>query len=184
MPRTLAVVAFVLVAGAASAQEYPRLKPGQWDVTISMKDHSGAPATKSTLCTDEALQREVMSMGPGMRRDLCSKSEFKRDGARWMGSSECKIGESTIKSRLVMTVTGDTAYKTDISATYDPPFMGRKDSQTTLEGKYTGPCRDGMVPGDFVGPGGQKINVRSMAPAVKPPAPPPPQTAPKPKATP
>ena len=51
-----------------------------------------------------------------------------------------------------MTLTGDTGYHTEINATYDPPFMGMKESQTMLDGKYVGPCRDGLVPGDFITP--------------------------------
>ena len=104
---------------------------------------------------------------------MCTRNEFKRDGAKHhVGSAECKFGESKIVSRSVMTLTGDTGYKTEINATYDPPFMGMKDSQTTLEGKYVGPCRDGMVPGDFIGPDGQKFNIKGIAIKGKPPMPP------------
>ena len=53
----------------------------------------------------------------------------------------CKIGESKITSHSVMTMQGDTGYKTEVSATYDPPFMGMKDSTTTVEGKYVGPVQ-------------------------------------------
>lgn len=179
----LVTLAAALLCAPVAAQDYPRLKAGQWDLTISTsKAPSGAAPTKATLCTDDAMQREMISMGSGMTREMCTKNEFRRDGARWIGNAECKIGESRIVSRSVMTLTGDTAYRTEISATYEPPFMGMKDSQTTLDGKFTGACRDGLVPGDFIGPAGQKFNIKSMAAAAKPPAMPPPQPAPKAKA--
>jgi len=160
---TLFVVA-ATCAGAASAQEYPKLKAGQWDMTIvSAKGNTNAAPVKSTMCTDDALQRDMIAMGAGMSREMCTKSEFKRDGARYIVVAECKLGESKFVSRSVMTVSGDTSYHTEISASYDPPFMGMKESQTTLDGKYAGPCRDGLVPGDFIGPGGQKFNMKNIA---------------------
>jgi len=174
-------IACIALAGAALAQDYPKLKSGQWDLAISTKSRDGQPQ-KSTMCVDDALQREMMSMGSGMSREMCTKNEFKRDGARFVGNAECKIGESKIISRSVMTLTGDTAYHTEISATYEPPFMGMKDSQTVLDGKYTGPCRDGMTPGDFVGPQGQKFNIRNVGAASKGAAAPATPPAPRPKA--
>ena len=134
-----------------------------------------AQPQKSTMCIDEALQKEMMTMGAGMSREMCTKNEFKRDGTRFVGNAECKIGDSKIISRSVMTLTGDTAYHTEINATYDPPFMGMKDSQTVLAGKYIGACPAGMAAGDFVGPNGQKFNVRNVAAANKGAAAPSPQ---------
>jgi hypothetical protein len=116
-------------------------------------------------------------MGAGMSKEMCTKNEIRRDGARFVGSSECKIGDSRIMSHTVMTLNGDTGYKTEIRSTYEPPFMGMKESQTTLEGRYVGPCRDGLVPGDVITPGGQKLNLKGIGsgkgplPSVQPPRP-------------
>lgn len=172
MTRThlLPLLAAMAFAGAASGQDYPKLKSGQWELTISTtKASTGAPPVKSTMCIDDALQREMTSMGSGWSREMCTKNDFKRDGAKFVGNAECKIGESKIVSRSVMTLAGDSAYHTEINASYEPPFMGMKESQTTLDGKYVGPCKDGLVPGDFIGPNGQKMNVKGMA-SGKPPA--------------
>ena len=59
-----------------------------------------------------------------------------------------------IKSHGVMTMQGDTAYRTESSgSTYDPPlFNDVRQSTTVIEGKYTGACRDGLRPGDMVRP--------------------------------
>jgi len=181
LPHLALVAAFA--STTAFAQDYPKLKSGQWELMINTtKATTGAPPTKSTMCIDDAVQREMFTMGAGMSREMCTRNEFKRDGPRFVGSSECKIGESKIISRSVMTLTGDTAYHTEINATYEPPFMGMKDSQTVLDGKYTGPCRDGMTPGDFVGPHGQKFNIRNVGAASKGAAAPATQPAPRPKA--
>jgi hypothetical protein len=161
--KILVAIASIATASAALAQDYPRLKSGHWELTIASRQAANAPPQKSTMCIDDALQKEMMSMGAGMSREMCTKNEFKRDGARFVGNSECKMGDSKIVSRSVMTLTGDTAYRTEITATYEPPFMGMKDSQTVLDGKYLGACPAGMAAGDFIGPGGQKFNVRNVA---------------------
>ena len=180
--KILASIACVAFAGIALAQDYPKLKSGHWELTMTTSKANNAAPQRSTMCIDDALQREMMSMGAGMSREMCTRNEFKRDGARFVGSAECKMGESKILSRSVMTLTGDTAYHTEISATYEPPFMGMKDSQTVLDGKYMGACPAGMVAGDFVGPNGQKFNVRNIAGAGKGAAAPSSQPAQRPKA--
>jgi len=116
-----------------------------------------------------------MNIGEGMRREMCSKAETRREGSKYIDDSVCKIGAGTMTSHSVMTVDGDAAYKTVVSATYDPPFMGMKESTTTIEGRNVGPCRDGLEPGDVVTATGQKFNLKSMAnlPHAMPPAPPP-----------
>ena len=154
----------------ASAQDYPKLKPGQWEMTttttpIGAAAKSGATTStpaKSTMCTDEAMQQQLIEMSAGMRKEMCAKSEFKREGSRIVTTAECKVGTSTIRSRTVMTLTGDTAYRTEIAATYEPPFMGMKETKSTIEGKYVGACRDGLAPGDLVTAGGQKINIKGV----------------------
>ncbi|MFO1306710.1 MAG: DUF3617 family protein [Burkholderiales bacterium] len=167
MKSFLIGIACLTVAGAPAAQDYPKLKSGQWELTVTSTRGTDTKANKSTMCVDDAIQRDMMAMGSGMSKEMCTRNEMKRDGNRYIGSAECKIGESRITSRSVMTVNGDSSYHTEISATYDPPFMGMKESSTVLDGKLTGPCRDGMVPGDFVGPNGQKFNIRSLAAANK-----------------
>ena len=168
------VAAALSVANAAAADEFPALKAGQWEVlTIPGNAVAGAPANKTTVCTDQTIQNEIMALGSGMSRDMCSKMEIKREASRVVTNAECKIGESNIKSRAVMTLSGDTGYNTEIIATYDPPFMNMRESKTTLVGKYVGPCRDGLVPGDFVTANGRKFNLKGLAqrkPMVAPPA--------------
>jgi len=170
LPLGLAVSAL-----QASAQDYPKLKPGQWETTTVSSASPGSPQNKITMCTDESVQKQMMNIGEGMRREMCSKADIRREGGKYIGDSVCKIGPGTMTSHSVMTVDGDAAYKTVVSATYDPPFMGMKESTTTIEGRNVGPCRDGLQPGDVVTAEGQKFNLKSMAnlPHATPPARPP-----------
>jgi hypothetical protein len=157
----VAAAAITLTAAAAAAQDYPSLKPGQWELTTTTSQSPDKPM-KSTYCLDASVQKEMAGFGEGMRKEMCSKSTMKREGNRYVGEAECTLGNTTMKSRSVMTLTGDAGYRTEVKATYDPPFMGMKESTTTVEGRHVGACRDGLVPGDLVTATGQKINVKQL----------------------
>jgi Protein of unknown function (DUF3617) len=165
MRTTSFAVAIVLFSAAASAADtYPTLKPGQWEMlTSTARATAASTPIRSTLCIDASVQKEMMEMGAGMRKDMCSKTDIKREGNRYITDAVCKLGESKIVSHSVMTMQGDNGYKTDVTSTYEPPFMGMKESTTTVEGKYVGACKDGLQPGDYVGPTGQKVNISGMA---------------------
>jgi hypothetical protein len=165
--RFLTALTFVALASglpqaATAAAEYPVLKNGQWEIAMTGSSGGGAPRT-STLCLDASTQKNMLEMGAGMRKEMCSKMDTRRDGARFYTDAECKMGNSVIKSKAVMTMSGDTAYHTESSATYDPPLLkDLHESKSVIDGKYTGPCRDGMLPGDLITSTGQKINLKDL----------------------
>ena len=161
---TVLIAAAIPLAAAlpAQAQDYPKLKAGQWETTTTSSKNPGTPQSKITMCTDDAVQKKMMDMGKGMSKEMCSKTDMRREGGKFIGDSVCKIGDATMTSHSVMTVQGDTAYKTVVNATYDPPFMGMKETTTTIEARNVGPCRDGLTPGDVVTANGQKFNMNSM----------------------
>ncbi len=178
MRPLLASLVVLAAASPALAQDLPRLRAGQWDILIDRgKAGQGQPPVTSSMCTDDTVQREMLVNGMGMSREICTRNEFRREGPRYVGVAQCRFGDSRMTSRSVMTLAGDTAYRVEVTATFDPPFMGMKDSHTTLDGKYAGPCRAGLVPGDIVGPAGQKFNIRSLGQGKLPPAPRTPPTA-------
>jgi hypothetical protein len=161
--RIVVVVVATLVAGAAvAADEYPVLKSGQWEMTTTT-DRPGARPQVSTVCLDAALQREMVDMGSGIRREFCSKSSLRRTGAQYVTDTECKLGNSVARTHAVMTMIGDSAYRTEAETSYDPPLFGDlKRAKTVVEARHVGACRDGLVPGDIVTAGGQKINLREL----------------------
>jgi hypothetical protein len=173
LPAFLLVLA-VALAAPVTAQDFPIMKAGQWETSTTTSRAPTGPLSKITMCTDEAIQRQMMDMSKGMQREMCSKSDIRREGGNYVGDSVCKMGESKMTTHSVMTIQGDTAYKVAITSTYDPPFMGMKDSQTSVEGKYVGPCRNGLQPGDVVMPDGRKMNMKTMQGQM--PAPPPAKT--------
>ncbi len=168
-PAILAAALSLAASAPVAAIDYPTLKNGQWEMT-TMQGSAGGQPRKSTLCLDASTQKRMIDMGAGLQKEMCSRMDMRRDGAKYISDAECKVGNSVIKSHGVMTMQGDTAYRTESSATYDPPlFNDVRESKTVIEGRYTGACGDGMKPGDMVTPNGQKINLNDLGqrPAAK-----------------
>ena len=162
LPLTAVALALALVALPAAAADYPTLRNGQWDLTTTRVGAGAEPRT-SKICLDAATQKTMIEMGTGMQKSMCSKMDMRREGTRYISESECKFGESVVKAHGVMTMQGDTAYHTEASATYDPPIMKDvRESKTVVDGRYTGPCRDGMQPGDLMMSNGQKVNLNAL----------------------
>jgi Protein of unknown function (DUF3617) len=159
--RTAATIAALVAWPALAAPDYPKLKPGLWEMTTSSSRKPDAKS-KSTLCLDQSLQQDMIRMSSGMMAGMCSKSEFKASGSRFVGEAVCNLGGSTMKSRSVMTMNGDTSYRTEAEATFDPPLGGQSSSKTVIEGRHVGACKPGQQPGDLTTPNGQTINIRNV----------------------
>ena len=170
--RLVAPLAFALAvaasATAATVDDYPRLRPGLWEVSSRTSAQTkDDPPAKSTMCLDDATAREMYRFSQGMMEGMCSKFEVRRAGNRYTSEAQCKLGESRMSARSTMTVSGDTAYRIEGASTYDPPFMGMTEATTTVEAKHAGPCRPGQKPGDITTAGGQTINIRNLTKAGK-----------------
>ena len=164
IPRRLAACVLTLCTTAAmAAVDLPTMKPGLWETQVTRDAApSKAPPPATRMCIDTATQKEMMEMGMGAAKSMCAKNDIRREGMKVYGNSECKIGDSTMKSQSVTTFSGDSSYKIDVDATYDPPFMGRAASKTHIDAKWTGACPADMQPGDVMLPSGQKINMHSV----------------------
>jgi len=174
----LALFAAALASAGAAAQEYPKLKPGLWELN-RMSDRPNDKGMQTTVCLDESVQKEMWDMGVGAMRGMCSKTDFHMSGGRGTGEAICNFGGSTMHSKSTMTLAGDTAYRTEVDTTFDPPMNGMAKSHSTIEAKYAGGCRPGQRPGDVTMPNGMVMNLRDMA-AGRPPAAAAPRPAPAP----
>ena len=157
----VAVLASPLAFGAG-LEDMPKRKPGLWEMTIIPAEGQRAPPA-SKVCIDAATDRELMRFGLGMTEQLCSKRELSVSGSVATIDAVCKIGNSQQTSRSTIRYTGDSAYRTEIKAKYDPPFLGKSESTTIQEAKWTGPCPPDMKPGDLVTGPGVKVNIKDMA---------------------
>ena len=169
--RLLLVLAAALAAPAAQAvslDDYPRLKPGLWEVSSRTSEQpKDSPPARSSMCLDDATAREMYRFSQGMMEGMCSKFDVRHVGNRYVSEAVCKLGDSRMVARSTMTVAGDTAYRIEGSSSYDPPFMGIKDATTTVDAKHAGPCKPGQQPGDVVTAGGKTINIRNLTKAGK-----------------
>jgi hypothetical protein len=151
-------LALLIIGGPTFAQNYPKMKAGLWEVkTGEVGKPTAAPAT--LMCLDDSVQADMMKIGQGMMQSMCSKNEVKVNGSQVTGEAICKLGTTTIRSSSVTTFNGDSSYRTESTATYEPPLFGTKDSKSISEAKHIGACKPGMKPGDMI-VGGQTINVK------------------------
>ena len=159
MTRALLPLALVLGMTSAFAQDYPKLKPGLWEMERTAERASQHP-NRLTMCLDDTVQKEMFDMGAGAMKGMCSKHEFRMSGSRGTGDFVCDFGGSRMHSKSTMQMTGNTGYRTEIHTTYDPPFMGQSESTTILTARHVGACKQGQRPGDVILPNGQTLNVR------------------------
>ncbi len=162
MPRfpSLVLVAALVAPLAAFGQDYPKLRPGSWELTRK-SDRPDDKGQRTTICTDESLQREMWDMGLGAVKGMCSKTEFKLSGNKGNADFVCNLGNTTMRSKAVMTFSGDTGYRTEIDTTYEPPLNGQARAHSVLESRWLGACKPGQQPGDMLLPNGQTINMRN-----------------------
>ena len=151
---------------SAVAQEFPKLKPGLWSQMTTTAGRAKAQPQASTLCLDDSTQQYVYRMSMGMMAGLCSKHDLKVAGNKVTIDAVCDLGVTRVQTKSVTTLTGDTAYRTEAHAVFDPPLKGTpRDSVTIVDAKHVGPCKEGQNPGDMTLPNGRTMNIRQwMAP--------------------
>ena len=167
--RIVLFIALMLASSlgfGASLEDLPKRKPGLWEMTIVSADSQRAAAT-SKVCIDAATDLELTRFGLGMTEQLCSKRELSVSGSTATIDTVCKIGTSQQTSHSTIRYTGNSVYRTEIKAKYDPPFLGKSETTTIQEAKWTGPCPADMKPGDLITGNGMKVNLKDLAATKK-----------------
>jgi hypothetical protein len=163
--RRLAVLAFgiggfaglALFAAPAFGDEFPKRKPGLWEMRTT-----GGPVGPQTIqqCIDASTD-DLLRMQSNEGQN-CSKPAVEREGSRYRVRSSC-TGEG-MRSTMdgVYTMSRDTEYRGDMKMTFDPPLAGAAEMNMKMDGKWLGPCKAGMKPGDIVMQGMPRMNVLEM----------------------
>ena len=160
----VAIAAVCATAGTALdtfAADLPVLKSGQWEVLRS-STQQGDKKHLTTMCLDETVQAEMRDFSMNVAKEMCTQNERRIEGNRMTVKATCKLGPTTMKTESVMVFSGNTAYHTEGKASYDPPFLEMTEAKSVIDGKWTGPCKAGQVPGDIVTETGQTINMKAM----------------------
>ena len=157
------IVSFVglCTAGGACAADLPVLKWGLWEVS-RVSTQQGDHKHLTTMCLDDSVQAEMREFSMGVAKEMCTQNDRRVEGNRMTVKATCKLGPTTMKTESVMVFSGNSAYHTDATASYDPPFMNMSESKSTIDGKWSGPCKPGQQPGDIVTETGQTINMKAM----------------------
>lgn len=171
-PRNPALLGLSLAfAAVAAAQElpkdFPKLKPGLWEMERAIDSAAPPggrpmPSDRTSMCLDESVQREMFDMASGAMKGACSRHDIKFAGNRMTADVVCSMGGSTMHSKSVMVLDGNSAYRTDVDTTYDPPFMGQSHTKMVMRARNVGPCKPGQRAGDLVLPNGQTVNMHDM----------------------
>jgi hypothetical protein len=156
MPRKIliAVVSALVPALAEAQSEFPKRKPGLWEITINM---AGDEPRKVLQCTDERTDRQMFeTMGGAFKKD-CRKNEMRRSGDRYVGESDCTYNGQRVLTKIAIVGDFTKAYTTRV----DGDTAGRK-SLTTMQARFLGACQADQKPGDMI-VNGMKFNILGMA---------------------
>jgi hypothetical protein len=169
MRLLLGMMCCACFAAAVHAGDYPNIKEGLWSTTTTMSNAKIPPQT-ATMCNSTAVMQSVIDSHKKTDQP-CKITGMSHSGAVYTEQTECNFGSQVRKSTSVTTFTGDTAVHTEI-------HQADGTVTVTSDSKYVGACPTGMVPGDFVGADGMKLNIlhpedikmpdNAKAPAPKP----------------
>jgi hypothetical protein len=152
-------LALLATAGAAVAQEMPSRKPGLWEITMQI---TNTPSQNVKHCIDEKTDRQMQSIGQSLDKNACSKNIWRKDGARYIGESECKIGASVATTRSVFAGDFDKAYRGEVDSRFEPPMAGVSQNKVLVTARWAGACPAGWKPGDMQMPGMGRMNVNEL----------------------
>lgn len=158
LPLALSLAALALPL-AAQALDMPKRKSGLWEIKTSGE---GMPGQTIQQCVDAASDQLLAQRAGGMGKQQCSKNDVSKQGNKMVVDSVCKFGQTTSTTHAEFSGDFESAYKADMATKFDPPLMGRATSNSTIEARWTGPCKPGQKPGDMIMPGMGNINLNDM----------------------
>jgi hypothetical protein len=174
----LAGAAALLAAGTSSAQDlqsttivpdvnrppgfaldYPRRKPGLWEIRNAASENLGMPPTSYCVGERTDTPENHLDRVAG-EKGSCSIGPFKRVGISWVAESVCKDSRSVIVSQSVASGDFQTQYRIDTLVFYSPPLANNKrEDKEAVVARYLGACSAGQRPGDLVVPGMGVLNM-------------------------
>ena len=122
---------------AVTAQEGPRRKSGIWELRMSSASIAQPMVTQQ--CVTEHTDDPTRAAPGGHKQ--CAEPVIRREGASTVVETDCKVEGSTAKTRAVLSGDFTSAYKADITVSFNPPLQGMKEQKMAVEGRWIGPCK-------------------------------------------
>lgn len=69
--------------------------------------------------------------------------------------TQCSAGGSVLKTKAVVTMSGDGAAHSETTTTYTPALYGTSETTMIMDQKFMGACPAGMEPGDMMDASGK-----------------------------
>lgn len=140
----LALIATLMPLSAA-ADELPRRKPGQWEITTTMSLMAGQKMVMHQ-CIDKNTDADLLAQANRQPGD-CAPPRISRSGNRTVIETTCKMERSTVATRGEFTGNYESAYQGEVRSTFSPPLEGIKESHMAIAARWLGPCPAGQKPG-------------------------------------
>ena len=141
----LLVLSIGCAIATAASPDAPKRKSGLWQMKMSAGPMPGGMTMQQ--CVDQKSD-DISKMQEA--KNNCTKNVVCHEGDKIVAESVCKVEGTTATRRTVFSGNFDSNYKADIRSTYDPPMHGIRESSSTIEAKWLGPCRAEQKAGDIV----------------------------------
>jgi hypothetical protein len=148
MNRIAFPVAMLLLSASASATslELPAQKPGLWRTTMTGEKIPGGSRSYN-MCLDAASLAEAKASADAHLKNDCSKNDVHMQGSTWIAESTCTLSGMHVVAHSETTFSGDDAFHSEITSSYDSPKQSKTNSVMAVDGKYLGACAPGQKPG-------------------------------------
>lgn len=137
--RCLTSVALIC-AGAlpylALADDLPTLRKGMWEFNRTVEDPKAAGKPMKVTnkkCTDPTA--DMKQANEMLTKRGCKFSSVVRSGNTYSFTSDCPLQGVSVKSRSIMTVESDSAYRVDVTST-----TGTRSAKEVLVAKRIADC--------------------------------------------
>jgi hypothetical protein len=138
----LTVLGCSCLAIGAAGVDPPPTRPGLWEIRMqhALDGTSVVPPTTMKRCMGASDQARARVTAAEYAKKNCSKNDTREEGSKWVNDLVCKAGAGTMTTHSVTVMTGDTAYHTETTSTFDPPEPGHTRSVTTVDAKWLAAC--------------------------------------------
>lgn len=146
--QALTALTILAALGTAHAVDAPIMKEGLWKLH-NISTSPGEKPDESTyfLCRDHAYDLHAKALVDQTMKSCANISDTTSANKRYLNMT-CKVGDSTLTSKGVITSTGDTYFRSETTTTYSPALMGQSESKMVIEQTWISACPAGMSPGD------------------------------------